>query len=152
VAEALAPAFATAALVLCVAGVAKLRSGPRWALLGAAEIGLGGSALFAPGRVAAGAVACAFAIFSVAAFALARRGASCGCFGERDEPASAVQAVLSATLAAVALASSVWGAHGLNWLLARPASSAVVLVVGVLASAYGAVLAYTQLPRVWGSW
>jgi hypothetical protein len=151
-AEALTPAFATAALVLCVAGVAKLRSGPRWAALGALEIGLGGWAMLVPGPVAAGAVACAFATFSVAAFALARRGASCGCFGERDEPASVMQSVLSAAIVAVALAACLWGAHGLTWLLGRSPSSAAVLIVGILASAYGAVLAYTQLPKAWWTW
>jgi hypothetical protein len=155
-ADAITPAFATAALVLGVAGFAKLRShsSSLWVLVASGEIALSGWCLLAPGRIASGALACAFAAFSVVALVLARRGASCGCFGEaaREEPASVTQSLLSAALASVALAATLSPAHGLGWVLARPAGSAAVLVVGICASAYAAVLAYTQLPRLWSSW
>ena len=155
-ADALTPAFATAALVLCVAGIAKLRSHSSmlWILVGSGEIALGAWCLLVPGRIASGALACAFAAFSAVASVLARRGASCGCFGEagRDEPASPAQSFLSAALASVALAATLAPAHGVDWVLARPAASAAVIIAGICGSAYAAVLAYTQLPRLWSSW
>jgi len=165
VADALTAPMAVAAVVLVIAGVAKLRApAPAVAALrelglpaaalpirafAAGEIALGGWALVAPTRFAAIALACCYAAFAVLALLLARRRAACGCFGEGDFPASRAQALLSAVLAVASAAAAVWPPHG---LLDRPPSQAVVLVIGIAAAAYATVLAYTQLPAAWSAW
>jgi hypothetical protein len=169
-AQALTPPFLLAALVLCVAGAAKLRSpaaavralaalglarGARAGLVRAfavGELALGAWCLLAPARLAAGALACLYAIFSGLALLLARRRSSCGCFGEGDGPASIVQSLLSAALALVALAALLSMPHGLGWLLQRPPTIATVSILGIAGSVYGTVLAYTELPLAWASW
>jgi Methylamine utilisation protein MauE len=165
VADVLTAPLAVAALVLIVAGVAKLRApGPAAAALrelglpaaalpirtfATGEIALGAWALVAPAGVMAIAPACCYAAFAVLALLLASRRAACGCFGEGDFPASRAQALLSAVLAVVCAAAAVWPPHG---LLDRPAGQAVVLMIGIAASAYATVLAYTQLPAAWSAW
>lgn len=164
-AEVLTAPVAVAALVLIVAGVAKLRAPapavgalrelglPAAALpiraLAMGEIVLGVWALVAPTGVAAIALACCYAAFAVLALLLARRRAGCGCFGEGDFPASRAQALLSAVLAVASAAAAVSPPHG---LLDRPAGQAVVLVIGIAAAAYATVLAYTQLAAAWSAW
>jgi hypothetical protein len=164
----LTPPLLVAAGVLCVAGALKLRSpapavravsllGLRAApflirLLGAVEVGLGVWALIAGGRVAAAAIACAYAAFAVIALLLARRQASCGCFGEDRTPASPLQSLLSAALAAVALASALAGAHGLGWVLDRGPGPAATLMIGIGGALYATVIAYTDLPAAWSAW
>ena len=100
-ADVLTAPFAVAALVLIVAGVAKLRA-PAPAAAAMRELGLPTAALAT--RL--------FAAFEIA-------------------PAA------------------VWPPHG---LLERPAGQAVVLMIGIAASAYATVLAYTQLPAAWSAW
>jgi hypothetical protein len=95
------------------------------------------------------ALACCYAVFTVLALLLASRRAACGCFGEGEFPASRTQALLSAVLAVASAAAAVWPPHG---LLDRPAGQAVVLLIGIAASAYATVLAYTQLPAAWSAW
>ena len=164
-ADVLTAPLAVAALVLIVAGVAKLRApAPAAAALhelgvtaaalsirafATGEIVLGVWALVAPTSVAAIALACCYVAFAVLALLLASRRAGCGCFGEGDFPASRAQALLSAVLAVVSAAAAVWPPHG---LVDRPAGQAVVLVIGIVASAYATVLAYTQLPAAWSAW
>ena len=164
-ADVLTAPLAVAAVVLIVAGVAKLRApAPAAAALGelglpaaalpirafaAGEIALGVWALVAPTSVAAIALACCYAAFAALALLLAGRRASCGCFGEGEFPASRAQALLSSVLAAASAAAAVWPPHG---PLDRPAGQAVVLVIGIAASAYATVLAYTQLPAAWSAW
>jgi hypothetical protein len=168
VADALTAPFAAAALVLLVAGIAKLRSpaGAVRALVGAglparaglvrafatAEAALGAWCLFHPVALAAGALAGLYAMFSGLALLLARRRSSCGCFGEGDAPASIVQSLLSAALALIALAAIAAPPHGIGWILARPITTTTVLLLGIAGSTYAAVLAYTELPAAWGSW
>jgi hypothetical protein len=165
VADVLTAPVAVAALVLIVAGVAKLRApapavgaarelGVRVAAtpiraFAAAEVALGVWALAAPSGVAVAALACCYAGFAALALLLASRRAACGCFGEGDFPASRVQALLSALLAVACAAAAVWPPHA---LLDRPAGQAVVLVIGIAAAAYATVLAYTQLPAAWSAW
>ena len=160
--------FAVAALVLCVAGVAKLRSPataaralrtvglPSGALLiriaAAGEIALGGWALFGPGPVSAGAVAALYVAFTLLSLELARRQVSCGCFGESEVPSSKAQSALSAVLGLIAVGAAIGSAHGLGWIFGLPAVRAVVLVIGICAAAYAVVLAYTELPRAWSAW
>ena len=164
-ADVLTAPLAVAALVLVVAGIAKLRApapaagalselglqtaAPATRALAAGEIALGVWALVAPTSIAALALACCYASFSVTAWLLAGRRAACGCFGEADFPASRAQALLSAVLAVACAAAAVWPPHA---LLDRPAGQAVVLVIGIAASAYATVLAYTQLPTAWSAW
>ena len=113
------------------------------------EVALGVWALVSPGAVAAIGLACCYAVFAMLALLLASRRAACGCFGEGDFPASPVQALLSAVLAAACAFAAGWPPHG---LLDRPAGQAVVLVIGIAGSAYAMVLAYTQLPAAWSAW
>jgi hypothetical protein len=164
-AGALTPLFAVAALVLAVAGVAKLRA-PRGAVqalgagrlkvragtvrgFAAGECVLGLWCLLAPGPAAAGLLAAVYATFAALTLMLARRHAACGCFGERDAPASPLRALLSGVFAAVALFSAAWVPHGAGWLVAH---GAVTLAIGIAGCAYGVVVAYTELPAAWSAW
>jgi hypothetical protein len=168
VAQALTPPFLLAAVVLGVAAAAKLRS-PAAAARALAVLGLPASPglvrLFAacegmlglwclafPSRVAAGVMGSLYAVFAGLVLLLARRQASCGCFGEGDAPASIVQTILSAVLSIVAFAGLLSVPHGLPWLLERPPGYAALLIAGIAGSVYGAVLAYTEMPHAWGSW
>lgn len=158
-ADALTPPFALAAIVLCVAGVAKLRA-PRGAaealgvraaavrVFAVAELALGAWALAAPGLTAAVIVAAAYVGFAVVAMVLARRRRPCGCFGEHDRPASTMQSVVSALFAAIAALAAGSSPHGVSWLIAR----SPVVLVGLAAATYAAVLAYTALPVAWSAW
>jgi hypothetical protein len=165
VTDVLTAPLAVAALVLVVAGVAKLRAPapavgalrelglpagkPAIRAFAAFEVALGVWALLRPSGPAAALLAACYALFSVLALLLTNRRASCGCFGDGDFPASGLQALISAVLAAACAAAAVWPAHG---LVDRPAAQAVVLAFGIAASAYATVLAYTQLPAAWSAW
>jgi hypothetical protein len=158
-AGALTPPFALAAIVLCVAGVAKLRS-PAGAAAAVSvrpslirvfallELGLGGWAIAAPSRLSASLLAALYTCFAALAVFLARRHIPCGCFGEQDRPASGLQALLSAGLAAVAAVAAVRPPHGIGWLFAR----SPVLWLALAGAAYATVLVYTALPAAWSAW
>jgi hypothetical protein len=164
-ADVLTAPLAVAALVLIVAGLAKLRAPapaaaalrelgrpagqPLIRVLAVFEIAVGIWVLASPAGVAAIAIACCYALFAALALLLSRRRAACGCFGETDFPASRLQALISALLAAACAAAAVWPAHG---VLDRPADQAVVLMIGIVASGYATVLAYTLLPAAWSAW
>jgi hypothetical protein len=167
-AAALTAPFAVAALVLCAAGVAKLRA-PAGAVRALAvaglpgrslwlrvfavgEVALGAWSLVQPAPLAAGAIAGLYAGFCVLSLVLARRRAACGCFGDGDAPASIVQSLLSAALAVVAVGAAVAPAHGIGWVVGSGAGRAGVLILGIAASAYAIVLAYTALPQAWAAW
>jgi hypothetical protein len=160
VAEVLAGPLAIAALVVGIAGVAKLRApataagalmtlgvpgGQRLVrALAASEVLMAGWCLGWPGRWPAVALALAYGGFAGVAVALARRRAACGCFGGAGEgPVSAVHMWLSAALGAVCLAAAV-----------RPAArvQSVTVAIGVAGAAYAIVLAYTELPAAWRAW
>jgi hypothetical protein len=157
--------MAVAALVLVVAGVAKLRApapavralrelslpagSPAIRVFAAVEIALGAWVFVSPAGVAAIALACCYAVFAVLALLLATRRAACGCFGESDFPASRLQASISAVLAAVCGAAAIWPPHG---VADRPAGQVAVLAAGIAASLYATVLAYTLLPAAWSAW
>jgi methylamine utilization protein MauE len=164
-ADVLTAPVAVAALVLAVAGVAKLRAPapaaaalrelglpagrPLIRVFAVFEIALGGWALASPGGPAAAAVAGCYAVFALLALLLARHRAACGCFGEAEFPASRLQALISAVLGAACGAAAVWPAHG---VLDRPAGQAAVLLIGIVACGYATVLAYTLVPAAWSSW
>jgi hypothetical protein len=161
--DALTAPFAAAALVLCVAGAAKLRAPgsavralrsigiparePLVRTLAAGEIALGVLALLTPGRATAIPVTCVYATFAVVALLLLRRRAECGCFGDSEVPASRLQGLLNVTLTAVSLAAAVHQPHGLGWIVGQP-----VLMLGIAGAAFAIVLAYTELPRAWSAW
>jgi len=165
--EALTVPFAIAAVVLCIAGLAKLRS-PASAVrvlvviglparagvvraLAVGEIIVGAACLLHPAALTAGAMACLYATFCAVSFVLVRQGSSCGCFGA-ETSASLLQSALSASLASLALIAAVVPPHGVGWLLTRPPAVLTVIVFGLAGSAYATVLAYTELPRAWGAW
>ena len=166
--QALTPGLLLGALILCVAGAAKLRA-PQSAARAARTIGLPASPVlirvFAlaevatgcwcavrPSPISAGLLAAFYGSFVGLTFALARVRASCGCFGEGDAPASWLQAVLSASLCLIAIAAAFAGTHGFTWVFHRDPLDAAVLIMGSLAATYGVVLAYTELPSLWAAW
>jgi hypothetical protein len=168
VGDALTPPFAVAAVVLCVAGLTKLRS-PAGAVraldeirlpvpaafvraFAVAEVGLAAWCVIRPGVVPAAVLASVYAGFAVLALLFARQRTSCGCFGEHEAPASSAHSCMSAALAAVVAASAIWPAHGASWLLARSAGTAVALSIGIAGAAYATVLIYTELPLAWSAW
>jgi hypothetical protein len=167
---ALAPPFIAASLLLCVAGVLKLRS-PRVAVRALAALGLPASAwlvraiatgelalgalcVLHPSRAAAATLAGVYGVFAVVAWMLARERTACGCFGEEDMPASMLHSVVSAILALVALAAAAAAGspQGLDWLLDRSAATATVALIGLGGALYAIVLVYTVLPRAWEAW
>lgn len=162
-ADALTVPHAVAALVLCVAGLAKLRS--PGAAARAVSVGAVGIRAFATGELALGVwglvavapagsllMAALYAGFAALTLVLSRRGAGCGCFGAERAPASAIQSLLSAALAAICVACAIAAPHALMWILDRPAGIATVLVLGTAGAVYGTVLAYSELPLLWRSW
>ncbi len=165
---ALTPLYATAAIVLALAGVAKLRS-PAGAVQALRKLGFpagpavvraiaGGELLVAaiclvrPSALSAVVLAAVYAAFAVISTLLARSHSSCGCFGESEAPASNIQSSLSAAIALAMLAVAFAGPHGIGWLLGRAPASAAVLAVGVAGCAYAIVLAYRELPQAWNAW
>lgn len=156
-ADALTVPHAVAALVLCAAGLAKLRS-PRTAATALGipagwirafsvyELALGAGALAWPALSPL--LALTYAGLAALTLVLARRAQSCGCFGEGDVPVSRAQSLLSLLLALVCAGPS----HGVSWLLHRPPAPAAVLVLGVAAATYGTVVAYAELPAAWRAW
>jgi hypothetical protein len=161
VAEVLTGPFAIAALVVAIAGVAKLRApataadalatlglpAARWLVrLGAmVEVALAGWCVASPGRWPAVALALAYGGFTAAAVLLVGRRASCGCFGG-DAEVSAVHLVLSPLLGLICAAAAVWTPPDVL------AAGSVPLAVGVAGAAYALVLAYTELPAAWSAW
>ncbi|HEY2005215.1 MAG TPA: MauE/DoxX family redox-associated membrane protein [Solirubrobacteraceae bacterium] len=154
---------AVAALVLAVAGVAKLRSPQAAAravgapvamvrVFAAGEIALAVVALVTASAWSSVLMAVLYAGFSVLTLRLARAGAACGCFGAEESPASGLQSVLSAALSALALLSALGGAHAAGWIAHRPLGTLAVLVIGAAGLVYAIVLAYSELPSRWQSW
>jgi hypothetical protein len=166
VSEALAPPFLVAALVLCVAGLAKLRApGTAAAALGlgrvgpysiralaAGEVALGLLCVIHPTRASALVLAGAYATFAGVAAVLRRGRVACGCFGDNDLPVSLAHVVASELLAVLAVAAAFASPRGISWLASEPALSVVVLAVGIAGAAYATVLVYTVAPRAWTVW
>lgn len=162
-ADALTLPHAVAALVLCVAGLAKLRSpapaaravglpGAPVRAFAAAELALGAWALVSTAAVASALMAGLYAGFALLTLRLASAGESCGCFGTQDNPASGLQSLLSATLAGVAALAAAGGVHATGWILGRGPGFVALLGSGTAGAVYGVVLAYSELPQLWRSW
>jgi hypothetical protein len=163
----LAP-FEIAALVLCVAGIAKLRA-PRTAAdaltalglpanerliraFAVSELALGAVAVVHPGTAVALAIAACYVVFTALTVALARRGEACGCFGASGAPASFGQAAISAALAFVAAAAAVAVPRGASWILGQSPLVASILIMGIVAAVSATVVAYSELPAAWNAW
>jgi hypothetical protein len=160
--------LAAAAVVLAVAGVAKLRSpdpaGRAAIVLGlparrslvralaVAELAVALWCLLAPSTAAALTLAGAYACFAGVAVLLDRRQESCGCFGAATAPAGPAHWLLSAALALVAGGAAVWTPPGLLWALQSHPALTATLAVGVAGAAYALVVVYTQLPLAWSAW
>jgi hypothetical protein len=153
--------FAVAALLLCVAGLGKLRApaaaaaalgAPPWTIrvLAAGEVALGAACVAHPTRALAVALAITYALFAGAAAVLKRRRMACGCFGDDDLPVSHAHVIASELLCAVSVAAAVASPRAL--LASQPAWRAGVLAAGVGASVYAIVLVYTEFPRAWAAW
>jgi hypothetical protein len=163
VSEALAPPFLVASLVLCVAGLAKLRSPAGaaaalgiipWAVraLAIGEVALGAACALHPTRALAAALALVYAVLAGVATVLMRRRVACGCFGDDDLPVSQAHVIASELLCALAVAAAIASPRGLQWLDSQPAVTAGVLAVGIAAAVYATVLLYTVAPRAWRAW
>ena len=158
-------AFATAALVLVLAGAAKLvrpndtaralrQAGiPATPLVvragSAVEVAVGVAALATGSRISAALLAASYAAFAVfVGQALVRNLplATCGCLGEPDTPPTAVHVVLDAALALAALAAVVRPVHGLGHELAGHPAQTVVLAGLVALAVHLVVTALSALP------
>jgi hypothetical protein len=162
-ADALTVPHAVAAVLLCVAGLAKLRApAPAARAVGAAppairafamlELALGAWALLNGGAVSSALMAALYAAFAGLTIVLWRRGRSCGCFGAVAAPASPLQSLVSAALALLCVACAAASVHPAAWISGRPPGSVAILVLGTGAAVYGTVLAYSELPLLWRSW
>jgi hypothetical protein len=163
VSEALAPPFVVASLVLCIAGVAKLRAPATaaaalgvhaWMIraLAVGEVALGAACVIDPTRALAVALAGAYAVFATVAVVLKRRRSACGCFGDNDLPVSRAHVIASELLGAVAVVAAVASPRGLPWLASQPLLTAAVTAVAIAGAAYAIVLVYTEVPRAWLAW
>jgi hypothetical protein len=163
VTQALAPTFLVSALVLCLAGLAKLRAPqtaadalglPTWIVraLAAGELALGAACALHPTRAGAVGVAVVYSLFAIVAVILMRRRVACGCFGDDDLPVSRAHVIASGLLAAMAAAAAFATPHGLGGLAGEPGLRGIALLVGVAGATYAMVLVYTALPRAWGAW
>jgi hypothetical protein len=172
VAHALTPPYNVAALVVLLAGLAKLRvpgaAADALATLGISGLGPAGRArAIRAVALAEVAVAClalagatlghyvlavAYLGFAGAAVGLLRARAQCGCFGESGAPVSLVHVALNLALAGVCVSAGASGAGGLPEILDLPAWEVAPALLGILAAGGAAVLAYTELPRAWQAW
>ncbi len=158
----LAAPYVAAALLLVVAGVAKAMEplplaralriagfpvrGPALSPLvrigATAEAVIGGAAVVAPHLITAALLAASYAAFTAFVVRALRSGsplATCGCFGGADTPPTAVHAVVTAALAAVAVVVAL----SPTGLALTPA---LLVLIGVLA--YLVYLTLAVLPLV----
>ena len=114
-----------------------------------AEVGVGGWALTAPGRLSAALVAAAYLVFTAFVARVLGRGGvlgSCGCFGKPDTPATRSHLALTAVAALTALAVAVdapvrvWSAVDTAGLT----TAGLAVVIGFLAWQVMAVLPTTS--------
>jgi hypothetical protein len=163
VTQGLAPPFLVCALVLCVAGLAKLRAPqtaaaalglPAWIVraFAAGELALGAVCALHPTRAGAVGLAVVYSLFAIVAVVLMRRRVACGCFGDDDLPVSRAHVIASELLAAMAAAAAFTRPHGLGWLAGEPGLGGVARLVGVAGATYAMVLVYTAVPRAWAAW
>ena len=157
---------ATAALLLLVAGLAKVvRPAPTTDLLvslgvpagaatavvvGLAEMVLGTTALAVGGPVTAAATGALYVAFVVVVVrAMAAGATSCGCFGRADAPPSWIHVIGNLVLAAASF-GAIAGDTALEVMDGQPAAGVgFVLLVGVLTGL--PLVAFTALPEALGA-
>jgi hypothetical protein len=124
--------------------------------LGAAELSLAGIAAIWPTPVTTGLVALAYGAFCVFVLLLLVRhpgsAADCGCFGGADDGVGRLHLALNVLACGVAAAGTAVGVQGVGWVVGRSPLVAPSLIIGMLAASYAAYLAYTVMPRAWGSY
>jgi len=170
VARALAPWFFTAAGLLVLSGVGKLRSpgpaggalraaglgvGDRTArALGAAEALVGFAGLLVPRPAVCLAVAVLYAGFAAFLVRLRRRGGveSCGCLGSRPVSPSLLHAGLDLVAATAAVLVGLSPLHGLIAFAGAEPFHGVPAVAGMIALGWVAWLTVTLAPRALGSY
>ena len=160
---------ASAAILLVVAGVAKLarpadgfaglvgfRARPFFVrTLGGGEVVAGAGALWLGGPVAASAVGLLYAAFALAVLRALLIGAeSCGCFGRLDAPPSRVHVLGNLALAAVSFVAAGADTAPVQAIAQsisdRPAVGAALVAEIVLIAGLGLV-AFTALPEALGA-
>lgn len=146
-------AFQIVAVVIAVGGVAKIASPDGFSALlrtvglpsgrllarccGAVEVALGVTATIVGGALAAGAVAAAYTVFTVAVAAARRSGASsCGCFGAVAAPPSKVHVVVNAASAVIALLAVVAVPASLSDVLSDQPLAGVPYLIAVAVGAW----------------
>ena len=164
----LLPPLLTAAGVLALAGISKLRypaaaiaalaaagmraPPPAARALGAAELAIGAACLAKPGRATAllvGLAYLAFTLFAARQLSRARGDTPCGCFG--DEGAQLGRWHLGLDLAAVSVAGAAAIAPA-SWSdVGGGLAPTAVTVVGIAACIYAAYLAFTAVPAAWSA-
>ena len=115
-----AQALRAAGLAGAASGGGRLGSATIGRLVGGAELALAAGALVVGGRVTAGLLAVTylgFALFTARLLRTAEAGASCGCFGAGDEPASGMHVVVNSGLALVGVSAVVWPVPSLGSVL-----------------------------------
>lgn len=156
-----------AALVLGVAGVAKVMSpdGTRVALrtvglpsgrlvvqlLGVVELAIAGVGLVVADRLGAGLVALAylgFAGFSALLLRRSRGTASCGCFGGTDSPITRVHVVLNVIIAAAVVATLADPVPGVGAVAAETPWAGIPFALLVVLLAWVLQVAFTTLPAL----
>jgi hypothetical protein len=163
VSAALTPPFLVACLVVCLAGLAKLRAPqtaaralglPTWIVRSraAGELALGAVCAVHPTRAGAGVLTAVYALFALVAVVLMRRRVACGCFGDDDFRVTRAHVIASELLAAMAGAAAVASPRGLGWLASQPVWRVGVLGAGIAGAVFATVLVYTAVPRAWAAW
>lgn len=122
--------------------------------LGAAELTIGASAAVSPTALTAALVAAAYGAFATFVLVAVRSGRTvqCGCFGAAGADAGLVHAVLNGTACAVAITAVLAPPPGASWIVTHDPLVAVPLVLGMVAAAVAAYLAFTVFPTAWHSY
>jgi hypothetical protein len=162
---------AAAAILVAVAGVAKVRSPQaavamlrrgwpglrRFARLpsavrvgGAAETSVGLAVLAAGGRVGAALLAACYLAFAVVAGRLMRRGdnASCGCFGRSDSPVGRAHLGLNLVCVAVSVTAAVRSSRPVGGVLEHGVAIGSIAALQILLLAWLGFLSITALPAL----
>ena len=164
---ALAPAFAVAAALILVAGLAKLNAPAPAALAlgrlglpgsagfvrlaGTVEVALGTACLISPGPLSAALLAAAYVTFAIVVAGLVRLDSGsvpCGCFGAGSFTANRVHVALNLLAAAVALACAFDPPGGpLDWF--GDPLAGIAALAAVACSTWLAYVIFTLVPSLW---
>ncbi|MGY6500674.1 MAG: MauE/DoxX family redox-associated membrane protein [Acidimicrobiales bacterium] len=163
VATAWSPLLVAAALVVLVAGVAKIRTPsatagllrpllgdaarPAAVALGVVEVGVGAAAISIGSAPVAAALAGAYGVFLGISLWARGSGASCGCFGETSTRPDIVHIALVAAGLVAATGAALTGSGGAVSLISDGAVGAASVGSGLLAGALAIVL-LTVVPTV----